>query len=85
MIFAEFRRNPLEAQPFVDLLFACTQDFFAARAGQRVLGEREAALERDLAQVDVVLLRAGGVLQGGPEAFGRVNPDLRTHAAREFD
>jgi hypothetical protein len=55
VILAEFRRNPRQPESLVNLLFACTQDLFAAGAGQRVLREREAAFEGDLAQVDVVV------------------------------
>ena len=60
------------------------QDFAPILALQGVLGERESLLERQLAQAHVVVLGAGGVLQGGAEALRRVHPQLGAQAVGEL-
>ena len=63
-VLAQLRRDPLVAEPLVDPLLARVLQLLARLDdGDRVLADREPLLHGALAQRDVVVLRAGEVLQ----------------------
>ena len=65
-VLAQLGRGTGQAEPGVDVLFACPGQHGLA-VEQAVLVEPQLLLHRELAQADVVLLGAGEVLQGRPE------------------
>ncbi len=87
-VLAQLGRNPVEVEGAVDVFFGCGGDLGAViEAGERVLAERIAALERALAHGNVVHLGAGEVLQRGAEGGARqqTDVDLQTGAQVEAD
>ena len=70
-VLAQLGRDPGQAKGGVDFCLGGADDLAGAvGAKQGVLGERQALVEGQLAQVHVVILRAGGILQGGAERSG---------------
>ena len=66
-VLAQLRRNERIVEPFVQLLLAARgEDFARLDLGDAVLGDREPTAHRVLAQREVVLLRAGEVLEQVP-------------------
>ena len=70
-VFAQLRRNPGEAQRFVNFFFGRAGHALVRRPTreQAVFVQREAHLQRALAQRDVVFLAAGEILQRRAVAF----------------
>ena len=68
-VFPHLRRNPVEAERGVDLLFRPARDTLRSPK-HTVLVELELLGLGDLAQLDVVRLRAGEVLHRGTERRG---------------
>ncbi len=78
--------DPGQAQGGVDLLFGGAEDLAGAIcAEQGVLGERQTFIEGQLAQAHVVVLRAGGIDQGGAEVLRRMDPQLGAQPVAELD
>ena len=74
---AQLRLDVVVAEPLVDLLLGLAKgDLVALGVGDAVLGDREAALHRVLAQLHVVGLGAGEVLEQVAEGGGRDDPQV---------
>ena len=86
-VLAQLRRDPVHPERGVDLLFAGAGELLAARLGadavEPVLVQQELALERDPAQADVVLLRAGEVEERCAPRAGRHDAQVDLHPARD--
>ena len=80
-VLAQLRRNELVTQPVVDLyLVRETQLLLGLDDGDRVLGDRETVLHRALSQRDVVILRAGEVLEQVAVGLGRDDAEIEAEA-----
>ena len=83
-IFAQFGRNEVELELGVDFFFRLARDrllvFDALDLRQAVFVQREAHLERALAQGHVVRLRAGEILHGRPKRLRRQQAHVHLHA-----
>src|SRR5207237_280738 len=80
-VLAQGRRDPRQAEPGVDLLLGPGDDPPAGLdVEQPVLGELEPGAYRHLAGADVVLLRAGEVLQRGAPGVRRYHPQVDLQA-----
>ena len=76
-VLAQLRRNPGVAQVGVQLLLALVgRDLAGLDRLDAVLGNREAAAHGVFTQSDVVVLRAGEVLQQVAEALGRNDTEI---------
>ncbi len=60
------------------------QQLAAIRLEEGLVGERQPAFQRQLAQPHVVIFRAGGVLQGRAKALRRVHPQLGAQVVAEL-
>ena len=87
-VFAQFRRNVVEAQLGVNLLLGrASHGPLALERRQRVFVQRVAHLVGAAAQRDVVFLRSGEIEQRGAKAFLFENPhvDLQSVLQNEAD
>ena len=85
-IFAQLRRDAVELELAVDLVLGRAGDaLVVVEAKQPVLAEREAHLQRALAQRDVVVLGAGEVLHGRAVGFRRQGAHIHLHSAAQFE
>ena len=81
-VFAQFGRNVVQLELGVNFFFGFSGDrLFGVELGQAVFAEGVSHLQRALAQGDVVGLRAGEILHGGAEGFGRQEAHVHLHAA----
>ena len=72
VVLAQLRRDRLVAEELVErVLVLGAEDLAGLDGGDAVLGDREPAPHRLLAHRDVVLLRAGEVLEQVPVRLGR--------------
>src|SRR6266498_5946256 len=80
-VLPELRRDRLIAEEVVErVLVLGLEDLARLDRGDAVLGDREAATDGVLAHRDVVLLRAGEVLQQIAVRLGWHNPQVETQA-----
>ena len=85
-VLAHLRRNAVEAQLGVDLVFGLAgHPLVALERRQAVLVQRESHAQRALAQRDVVVLAAGEILHGSAEGFRRQQADIYLHAVAQLD
>ncbi len=85
-ILPQLRRNAVEPELAVDLVFGCTGDSLVVLQGEEpVLAQGVALLQRALAQRHVVVLRAGEVLHRGAVGVGRQGAHVDLHAAAQFE
>ena len=83
-VFAQLGRNVVELELGVDFFFGFSRDrLFGVERGQAVLAEGVTHLQRALAQGHVVGFRAGEILHGGAEGFGRQKAHVHLHAAAQ--
>ena len=80
-VFAQLRRNPAQAQRFIDAGFGLARHFGFVRAAiQAVLAEFEAHLHGASADGHVMVFAASEVLQGRAEAFARQRAQVHLQA-----
>ena len=79
---AQLGRKAGQVQRRVDLFLRAAGDLFLA-AEDAVLVDLQPSRLGPAAEHDVVLLRAGEVLQGGAERLGRHRPQIDLHAGRQ--
>ncbi len=84
-VLAQLGGYPGQTQGGVDLFFGGAEQLGAVAAQEGLVGEGEPLLERQLAQADVVVFGAGGVLQGSAKALGRMHPELGTQVVAELE
>ena len=83
-VLAQLGRDECEAERPIDLFFGSTRDELAVvDPEEAIFVELEAALDRAIAESDVVRLRAGEILQRGAEAFARHDAQIGLKAAPE--
>src|ERR1039458_6973722 len=76
-VLAQLGRNVVEVKRAIDFFLAGGgDDGVVFKPQQRILAQRQAALDGALAQGDVVMLGAGEVLQRGAVAGPRQQPDV---------
>ncbi len=81
-VLAQLGRDVVELKLGVDLFFSFSCDrLFGVECGQAVLAEGVTHLQGALAQGHIVGFRAGEILHGGAEGFGRQKAHIHLHAA----
>ena len=80
LVFAQLRRNEIELELGVNLLFTLAgHRLVVLQIGQAVFAERETHLQGALAQRHVVRLGAGEVLHGRAKRLRRQQPHIHLH------